>query len=217
MIEWTLVKASLPFATRDLSASPPPRRAVADHRRSRVLDRSREPLPAWHRRGGLRPGRRRAGARRRRVRHHRRSRDGARHLCDGARLMEPEIVQRFLESVGAKADIDLYLKLFRSQRKESFAILAPNAQIVKSALDPVHFDLRILRVSASCPSCCWASSSRRTPTRRRRAFPTGCWRTPSPARSSAPTWSSAPPPWRRSARSSRAARSRWCRSRPPRR
>ena len=58
--------------------------------------------------------------------------------------METEIVQRFLESVGAKADIDLYLKLFRSQRKESFAILAPNAQIVKSALDPVHFDLRIL-------------------------------------------------------------------------
>ena len=58
--------------------------------------------------------------------------------------METEIVQRFLESVGAKADIDLYLKLFRAQRKESFAILAPNAQIVKSALDPVHFDLRIL-------------------------------------------------------------------------
>ena len=31
--------------------------------------------------------------------------------------MEPEIIQRFLESVGNKADIDLYLKLFRSQRK----------------------------------------------------------------------------------------------------
>jgi hypothetical protein len=58
--------------------------------------------------------------------------------------MEAEIVQRFLESVGAKADIDLYLRLFRAQRKESFAILALNAQIVKSALDPVHFDLRIL-------------------------------------------------------------------------
>ena len=58
--------------------------------------------------------------------------------------MEAEIVQRFLESVGAKADIDPYLRLFRAQRKESFAILAPSAQIVKSALDPVHFDLRIL-------------------------------------------------------------------------
>jgi acetylglutamate kinase len=58
--------------------------------------------------------------------------------------MEADIIQRFLESVGAKADIDLYLKLFRAQRKESFAILAPNAQIVKSALDPLHFDLRIL-------------------------------------------------------------------------
>src|SRR5436190_8546953 len=58
--------------------------------------------------------------------------------------MEPEIVQRFLESVGTKADIDLYLRRHGAQRKESFAILAPNAQIVKSALDPLHFDLRIL-------------------------------------------------------------------------
>jgi hypothetical protein len=58
--------------------------------------------------------------------------------------MEAEIVQRFLESVGAKADIDLYLRLHRAQRKESFAMLAPNAQIVKTALDPLHFDLRIL-------------------------------------------------------------------------
>jgi hypothetical protein len=55
-----------------------------------------------------------------------------------------DIIQRFLESVGAKADIDLYLRLHRAQRKESFAMLAPNAQIVKSALDPLHFDLRIL-------------------------------------------------------------------------
>src|SRR5262252_5688257 len=59
-------------------------------------------------------------------------------------MMEPEIIQRFLESVGQKADIDLYLKLFRAQKKESFAIIAADAQIVKSALDPVHFDLRIL-------------------------------------------------------------------------
>jgi len=58
--------------------------------------------------------------------------------------MEPEIIQRFLESVGQKADIDLYLKLFRAQKKESFAVIAADAQIVKSALDPFHFDLRIL-------------------------------------------------------------------------
>jgi hypothetical protein len=58
--------------------------------------------------------------------------------------MEVDIIQRFLESVGAKADIDLYLRLHRGQRKESFAMLAPNAQIVKTALDPLHFDLRIL-------------------------------------------------------------------------
>lgn len=38
--------------------------------------------------------------------------------------MDPDIIKRFLESVGQKADVDLYLKLFRSQRKESFAIIA---------------------------------------------------------------------------------------------
>jgi len=59
-------------------------------------------------------------------------------------MMEPGIIQRFLESVGQKADVDLYLKLFRAQRKESFAVLVADAQIVKNALDPVHFDLRIL-------------------------------------------------------------------------
>jgi acetylglutamate synthase len=58
--------------------------------------------------------------------------------------MDPDILQRFLESVGQKADVDLYLKLFRSQRKESFAIIAADAQIVRAALDPFHFDLRIL-------------------------------------------------------------------------
>ena len=67
-------------------------------------------------------------------------------------MMEPEVIQRFLESVGQKADVDLYLKLFRAQRKESFAILAPNAQIVKSALDPLHFDLRILAGLGLLPS-----------------------------------------------------------------
>lgn len=58
--------------------------------------------------------------------------------------MEPEIIRRFLESVGQKADVDLYLKLFRAQRKESFAIIAASGKIVRTALDPFHFDLRIL-------------------------------------------------------------------------
>jgi bifunctional N-acetylglutamate synthase/kinase len=58
--------------------------------------------------------------------------------------MDPDILQRFLESVGQKADVDLYLKLFRAQRKESFAIIVADAQIVRAALDPFHFDLRIL-------------------------------------------------------------------------
>ncbi|MCG5052622.1 MAG: hypothetical protein KA712_06650 [Myxococcales bacterium] len=58
--------------------------------------------------------------------------------------MDPEVIQRFVESVGKKADVELYLKLFRSQRKESFAIISADAQILKTALDPLHFDLRIL-------------------------------------------------------------------------
>jgi hypothetical protein len=58
--------------------------------------------------------------------------------------MEAEIITRFLESVGQKADVDLYLKLFRAQKRESFAVICPSARIVATALDPLHFDLRIL-------------------------------------------------------------------------
>src|SRR6185369_2627370 len=58
--------------------------------------------------------------------------------------MDPEVIRHFLESVGQKADVDLYLKLFRAQQKESFAVIAADAQIVRTALDPFHFDLRIL-------------------------------------------------------------------------
>ena len=58
--------------------------------------------------------------------------------------MEAEIITRFLESVGQKADVDLYLKLFRSQKKESFAVICASARIVQNALDSFHFDLRIL-------------------------------------------------------------------------
>jgi hypothetical protein len=58
--------------------------------------------------------------------------------------MDTEVIQRFLESVGQKADVDLYLKLWRAQEKESFAIIAADAPMVRTALDPFHFDLRIL-------------------------------------------------------------------------
>jgi hypothetical protein len=58
--------------------------------------------------------------------------------------MEPEVIHRFLQSVGQQADVDFYLKLFRAQRKDSFAIIAANGSVVRTALDPLHFDLRIL-------------------------------------------------------------------------
>jgi hypothetical protein len=59
-------------------------------------------------------------------------------------MMDTGIITRFLESVGQKADVDLYLKLFRAQKKESFAVICASARIVQTALDPFHFDLRIL-------------------------------------------------------------------------
>ncbi len=65
--------------------------------------------------------------------------------------MDPGIIQRFLESVGQKADVDLYLRLFRSQDKEGFALIVADAQIVRTALDPFHFDLRILAGLGLCP------------------------------------------------------------------
>jgi hypothetical protein len=65
--------------------------------------------------------------------------------------MEVEIIHRFLESVGQKADVDLYLQLFQAQEKKSFAIIAADAQIVRTALDPFHFDLRILAGLGLCP------------------------------------------------------------------
>ena len=144
-IEWTLVKASPPFATRDLAAFAP----LLGERLRSAVDLGFWTEAARFSEHGIDavvfgPGDVGQAHAADEFVTHRRSRDRAGHVRDGARLMEAEIVQRFLESVGAKADIDLYLKLFRSQRKESFAILAPNAQIVKSALDPVHFDLRIL-------------------------------------------------------------------------
>jgi hypothetical protein len=66
-------------------------------------------------------------------------------------MMDAEIIRRFLESVGQKADIDLYLRLFQSQDKEGFALIAADGQIVRTALDPFHFDLRILNGLGLCP------------------------------------------------------------------
>jgi len=59
-------------------------------------------------------------------------------------MMDTRIIARFLESVGQKADVELYLKLFRAQKKESFAVICASERIVNTALDPFHFDLRIL-------------------------------------------------------------------------
>ena len=99
--------------------------------------------------------------------------------------METEIIQRFLESVGAKADIDLYLRLHRAQRKESFAMLAPNAQIVKSALDPLHFDLRILAGLGLLPVVVLGLLEPKDADAQATRVPSGCSKTPSPARSCA--------------------------------
>ena len=144
-VAWAVTIASPSLQPRDITGfRAAAGRARRRHRRSRVLDRGVAPVRAGDRRGRVRSRRHRAGARRRRVRRDRRAGDGPGRVRARAAVMETDIIQRFLESVGAKADIDLYLRLHRAQRKESFAMLAPNAQIVKGALDPLHFDLRIL-------------------------------------------------------------------------
>ena len=58
--------------------------------------------------------------------------------------MDHEVAQRFLESVGQPADVQFYLRLFRAERRESFAILVVDARVVRAALESLHFDLRIL-------------------------------------------------------------------------
>ncbi len=62
-----------------------------------------------------------------------------------------DAVLRFLESTGRRGDAEFYLKIFRAEAKERFAIIAVNAQVAKIALDAVIVDLRFLAALGLTP------------------------------------------------------------------
>jgi hypothetical protein len=55
-----------------------------------------------------------------------------------------DVVLTFLESVGRRAEAELYLKLFRQLPKESFAMIAPGAQVLRDALGQLVDQIRFL-------------------------------------------------------------------------
>jgi acetylglutamate kinase len=54
------------------------------------------------------------------------------------------VVLTFLESVGRRSEAELYLRLFQKLPKESFAIIAPGATVVRDALGSLVEQLRFL-------------------------------------------------------------------------
>ncbi|HEX2677926.1 MAG TPA: hypothetical protein VHM19_14835 [Polyangiales bacterium] len=59
--------------------------------------------------------------------------------------MEPaEAVLRFLAGVGPGSEAELYLRLFRSRARESFAAIVVDAQTMQENAEGVAFDLRLL-------------------------------------------------------------------------
>ena len=63
-------------------------------------------------------------------------------------MMDPpersEVVLRFLQSVGRKAESDFYVQLFRREPKERFAALSIDANVARHALDVVVLHLKFL-------------------------------------------------------------------------
>jgi acetylglutamate kinase len=55
------------------------------------------------------------------------------------------VVLTFLESVGRRSEAELYLKLFRELPKESFAVIAPEAAVLRYAAGSLVEQLRFLR------------------------------------------------------------------------
>jgi len=55
------------------------------------------------------------------------------------------VVLTFLESVGRRSEAELYLRLFRELPKESFAIIAPEAAVLRYAVGSLVEQLRFLR------------------------------------------------------------------------
>jgi hypothetical protein len=55
-----------------------------------------------------------------------------------------DVVLTFLESVGRRSEAELYLKLFRQLPKESFALIAPGAQVLRDGTGALVEQIRFL-------------------------------------------------------------------------
>ena len=55
-----------------------------------------------------------------------------------------DVVLTFLESVGRRSEAELYLKLFRQLPKESFALIAPGAQVLRDGVGALVEQIRFL-------------------------------------------------------------------------
>ena len=66
-------------------------------------------------------------------------------------LEPPEVVLRFLESVGRRSDAEFYLSLFRGAAKERFACICIDGPVIAAALEAVVVDLRFLTVLGLTP------------------------------------------------------------------
>jgi acetylglutamate kinase len=56
----------------------------------------------------------------------------------------PDVVLRFLASIGRRSEAEFYLGLFRAESKERFANLVVDASVLRGALEAVVLDLRFL-------------------------------------------------------------------------
>jgi acetylglutamate kinase len=65
-------------------------------------------------------------------------------LTPGTGVAPADVVLTFLESLGRRSEAELYLKLFRKLPKESFAIIAPGAPVLRYGLGSVVEQLRFL-------------------------------------------------------------------------
>jgi acetylglutamate kinase len=65
-------------------------------------------------------------------------------VTPGTPLAPADVVLTFLESLGRRSEAELYLKLFRKLPKESFAIIAPGAPVVRNALGSLVEELKFL-------------------------------------------------------------------------
>lgn len=65
-------------------------------------------------------------------------------LPQGTSVAPADVVLTFLESLGRRSEAELYLKLFRKLPKESFAIIAPGAPVLRYGLGSVVEQLRFL-------------------------------------------------------------------------